>query len=526
MIWKNRHILSLVVAGLMTLVGCNNFEPEIPTVGGEQGGPQDASLTLTISTTSATEGGRAVGGAGTAVAGEKMNNLTVLITKGGVVHKWLALNGGSAEFNADRTEALVSFENLDRGDHEIYLVANTPIDLSSYMAENASVDNLKNALVGALSGTNTPTFSEEKGMPMTAIIPISFKQGVNIVSGELERVVARVSIVVNNHMLDEDFKIVVAGFSLGAFNASNSYLFNHDNTAPSGVVWNNFSVDSGSHYVEDGGEFTLFDNYVYEGSAASSNYAMELKVAVFETSVFDPESSNAAVKALPEITTTSGGPDTSVNHYDIMADHQYFVRNVGNNRYMYVNGSSLAFATSVPESNYENYLWVFSDNSSGTIRNVGTGLYLRRSSTTLSLNSNVNNAETFAFGSYNQTAWFRSSYTGSNYKYFLANSGNSPALTRGSRNADSATSSAQLWYLYTPKQATGWSKTPWNNKSATHSAALTIIDSSGRTIPLTEVKRNAHIKVGVNIFFNPEDGHFNFEVVPWKEGFGGDATFD
>ena len=199
---------------------------------------------------------------------------------------------------------------------------------------------------------------------------------------------------------------------------------------------------------------------------------------------------------------------------------------MSNNRYLYVNNNTLAFSQTAPTSNYDNYLWVFSGNTSGTIQNVGTGLYLRRSSTSLSLNSNVNNAETFAFGSYNQTTWFRSSYTGSSYKYFLTNSGNSPVLSRGSRNANSTTSSAQLWYLYTPKQATGWSKAPWNNNEATHSAQLTIIDSSGRTIPLTEVRRNAHIKVGVNVFFNPEDGYFNFEVVPWKEGFGGDATFD
>ena len=530
MIRNNRNIFSLVIAGLMMLVGCTNITPEMPDVGGgNNGGPKDASVVISISSPLVAEEGRAIGGTGTAMAGEKMNNLTVFITKSGVVHKWLALNESSAEFNADRTEALVSFENLDRGDHEIYLIANTPIDLSRYMAEDASVANLKDALVGALSGTNTPAFSEEKGMPMTAVIPVSFKQGVNIIDGEVERVVARISIVVHNHVLDEDYRIVVAGFSLGNFNTSNTYLFNHDYTAPNGVAWNGFAVNSDSHYISNGGEFTLFDDYIYEGSAPSGNYTMGLKVAVFDNNTFNPDSSNAEIKEVPQITTTTGGPDTSKSHYDIIAGHHYFVRNVSNNRYLYVNNNNntLAFSQTAPTSNYDNYLWVFSGNTSGTIQNVGTGLYLRRSSTSLSLNSNVNNAETFAFGSYNQTTWFRSSYTERYYKYFLTtNSGNSPVLSRGSRNANSTTSSAQLWYLYTPKQATGWSKAPWNNNEATHSAQLTIIDSSGRTIPLTEVRRNAHIKVGVNVFFNPEDGYFNFEVVPWKEGFGGDATFD
>lgn len=529
MIRNNKNIFSLAIVGLMMLVGCTNITPEVPDVsGGGSNGPRDASVVLTVSSVSSAEESRAVGSAGSAVAGEKMNNLTVLITKDGVVHKWITLNEHNAEFNDEQTEALVSFENLDRGEHEIFLIANTPIDLTPYTAENASVANLKDALVGALTEPNTPSFSEANGMPMTAILPVSFKQGVNLISGEVERVVARVSIVAHNHVLDENYRIVVANFSLGNFNASNAYLFNHDYTAPGGIAWNGFAVNNNSHYVENGGEFVLFDDYVYEGSAPNGSYTMGLKVAVFGNDVFNPESSNEALKEVPTITTAEGGPDTSVNHYDIIAGHQYFLRNAGNNRYLYINNNGyLALSATAPTTNDENYLWVFSGNTSGTIRNVGTGHYLQRSGTTLGVNTNANYAENFVFGSYNNTsAWFRSSYTGSNYKYFLANSNNSPGLTRGARNGTSANSNNQRWYLHTPRQSTNWTKTPWNNKEITHSANLTIIDSNGRTIELTEVKRNAHIKVGVNIFFNPEDGYFNFEVVPWKGGSGGDVTFD
>ena len=104
MIRNNRNIFSLVIAGLMMLVGCTNITPEMPDVGGgNNGGPKDASVVISMSSPLVAEEGRAIGGTGTATAGEKMNNLTVFITKSGVVHKWLALNESSAEFNADRT---------------------------------------------------------------------------------------------------------------------------------------------------------------------------------------------------------------------------------------------------------------------------------------------------------------------------------------------------------------------------------------------------------------------------------------
>ncbi len=155
--------------------------------GGDHNAPQDTSMTLSTSTTTTTESGSAIEGTGTATTGKKTSYPTKLTTKGsvtkvGVDHKGQTLNERSAECNADKTEAPLSVDNSDGVNHTIYLEANTPVDSSSNTAENVTVANQKDALIGTPSGTDTPNISEEKGMPTTAITSSSSKQDVNTVS--------------------------------------------------------------------------------------------------------------------------------------------------------------------------------------------------------------------------------------------------------------------------------------------------------------------------------------------------------
>ena len=58
-----------------------------------------------------------------------------------------------------------------------------------------------------------------------------------------------------------------------------------------------------------------------------------------------------------------------------------------------------------------------------------------------------------------------------------------------------------------------------------HSASLTFINDLGSPAPLTQIKRNENLQVGVNIFYNPQLGNFSFDVVPWTS-VNGDVTFD
>ena len=66
MILRVRHIFFATIVGLLALAGCNNIGPEVPDVG--SGGPKDASLQIVVGAAPVGDG-RAIGGAGTAVAG-------------------------------------------------------------------------------------------------------------------------------------------------------------------------------------------------------------------------------------------------------------------------------------------------------------------------------------------------------------------------------------------------------------------------------------------------------------------------
>lgn len=516
-----RHIRSIVL--LMAtiaamVVGCTNISED----NGGVTPSGNATLTLTVGSS---DTGRQLGTQGSAVAGEKMNNLVLLMVEDNLICRRVDLQAGDAEFNASQTEAHVVLTDLEVGDHTLYIVANsgslTALNLANYTQGTTMTTAQRNALTEALSGvaladTALPTYSEQDGMPMTAVVEFTLKHGTNRVSAEVERVVARLGVVVNNHILDDKYKVVVSGAKLSNFNSSATYLFNHDGSLPATNTYRPFAIDARPQYVSNGGVLALIDDYIYE-TDPSATYEFEITVGVFDAaSVGDTP---------PEVVEVDGGPDTSVAHNVVIVGHQYFMYNVNNGRYLYVNSSgSLAMATSVPTSDYEDYLWSFSGEDSGTIQNVGTGRYVSRSNANISTTTNSGSAETFTFGVNSGYAYMRSSYYYNRYYYFLANSNNSPALTRGSRNSTVPNSNNQRWILYVPKVSSGWSVPPI--AEVTHSAALSRITPDGRVVPLEEIRRNENVQIGINLFYNPEDGYFNFEVVPWQEGKGGDAIFD
>lgn len=507
-------------------VGCSNIADE-PIRPDGQGG----SASLIVSIGSPLRASRQLGAEGSAVAGEKMNNLVMLLVEENHICVRVDLTAGDEEFSADQTEAHVVLSNLEVGDHTIYFVANTgsltTLDLGAYTEGTtmtaAQLAALDDALAGAtLTDTALPTYTEEQGMPMTARVEHTLKHGTNKLSAELERVVARLAIVVNNHVLDESLRVVVTNASLSAFNSSQGYLFNHNYTPPTTNTYRSFNISTASRYVENGDVAAIVDDYIYE-TDASAVYELGLTVGIFNA--------DEVGDTPPSLTEVNSGPDTTTRHYDVLEGHQYFVRNAGNSMYLYVNGSTLRLGNYDDSIEQENYLWVFSGDDSGTIQNVGSGLYITNNNTTLSLTSSASRAEEFTFGTSTNGgttyAHFRSSYTSSsgwlrNY-YFLAHSNNSPALTQGNWNS-SPNSNNQRWTLYEPMVSSGWDTTPV--AQATHSAPLTIITPEGRVNPLEAIKRNDKIAVGINLFYNPEDGYFNFEVVPWQEGKGGNTTFD
>lgn len=521
-----KYIFAAIVA--IATMGCSN-----DWGGGLGYGPEevvnDADVTLTIS--GMAEQTRAIGDPGTAKAGDKINSLTLLLVRdNNTIERRVDVPSNKtnevSSFNADKTEATVELKDVERGAHKIYLIANSPVDLSAYtVGKNVATLGLAEAKLATLSGTAVPDYAEAAGMPMTAVVDVMFKQGDNNVSAEVERVVGRFGLNFYNHVVDTGYSVFVANAELSAFNASSGYLFNHDYTVPAGNTYRKFfDGASGSQKVPTSEKVVPFDSYLYETDGAAT-YNLSFAVGVFK---------GLAAGVTPTL-SMAAAPSTE-NHNSIVLGHKYLLYNANRNRYLYMNGNNLALSQNVPATNYENYLWEFSTTNAGKIKNVGTGRWISRNNADLQTTNNEGNAETFTRGTSGSSMYLLSTYTtietikmgrwdiDVTYYYFFNANSTSVNLGKGENyNTQSTTSASSLWTLREMKTTPTW--TPGATKSFVHSAPLTYINDLGSPVPLKQIKRNENLQVGVNIFYNPQTGDFNFDVVPWTN-VNGNVTFD
>ena len=511
-----KHIFAAIVA--IATMGCSN-----DWGGGLGYGPEevvnDADVRLTIS--GMAEQTRAIGAAGTAKAGDKMNSLTLLLVRDdNTIERRVDVPSNKtnevSSFNAAKTEATVELKDVERGAHKIYLIANSPMDLSAYtVGANVATLGLAEAKLATLAGTAVPDYTEAAGMPMTAVVDVMFKQGNNNVSAEVERVVGRFGLNFYNHVVDAGYSVFVAGAELSAFNASSGYLFNHDYTVPAGNTYRKFfDGASGSQKVPVSEKAVPFDSYLYETDGAAT-YNLSFAVGVFK---------GLAAGVTPTITSIGAAPSAE-NHNEIVAGHPYLMYNVTRGVYLYMEDGDdeLRVSATVPSEDYNNYLWTFSTQNAGTIQNVGTGYWIRRSSSTITTTTNSGYATSFTKGDIdtnNRTIYFR--YGSSGTRYFISVN-NSNTVTFHTRSNNSPNSSDAYWTLREMQTVPKWSV--GHEKSIYHSAPLTFINDLGSPVPLTQIKRNENLQVGVNIFYNPQTGDFNFDVVPWTS-VEGDVTFD
>jgi hypothetical protein len=180
-------------------------------------------------------------------------------------------------------------------------------------------------------------------------------------------------------------------------------------------------------------------------------------------------------------------------------------------------------------------LWEFSTTNAGKIKNVGTSRWISRNDATLQTTDSETSAETFTRGTYSSSMYLRSTHTTTGwvwdgwdyvqktYYYFLNTS--NELLLGSPYNPDTNTASA-LWVLREMTTTPTWSINDTRLKASVYHSAPLTYDDEGYVKPLKQIKRNQNIQVGVNLFYNPEDGYFNFEVETWANKTVGNVTFD
>ena len=126
---------------------------------------QDGTGSLVLNIGSSTK-------AGTAADGDKMNNLHVWITdKSDVVVRyasWTGSNNGLVTMDASHAAAKVSISNINRGEYNIYIVANAPSSFTFPAVGNTIGDTFKKFVLNLPDGSLKPDFGTG-GMPLTLI---------------------------------------------------------------------------------------------------------------------------------------------------------------------------------------------------------------------------------------------------------------------------------------------------------------------------------------------------------------------
>lgn len=497
---------------------------------------QDGTGSLVLNIGSSTK-------AGTAADGDKMNNLHVWVTdKSDVVVRyasWTGSDNGLVTMDATHAAAKVSISNINRGEYNIYIIANAPSSLSSLPAVGNTIgDTFKKFVLNLPDGSLKPDFGTG-GMPLTLISSVSISPGKNVLNAELVRVCGRIRVSVRNHTSAKN--IFLQSVKLGAHNPDRGYLFHQNGHAvPDGTTSRDFvSIDNGdgktvTSYIKPGTMETVIDQYIFEtGLDAVANMSLS-----FSGGIFAQNTVSAVVKAAKMDVYTPGAEFAGFYSVNINRENTYFIiRNSGANYFLRSNGSGMKqfFFNTVDEllasNEVERYFWTFDvasyiGESSGygastvnSIKNVFEGKYVNISTTDYAPVTLSSTAQSLTIGTQALGMLIRN---GDKKIYCSYTTGDD--VKSKTNDADQ---NLVYWKMIpvtkTQKDVltfTGAEKDFHKNVSS-----IDYIDDFGISVPLTDICRNEDVNVIINVFYNPEYASVYFEVSAWTE-ISNETTFD
>lgn len=495
---------------------------------------QDGTGSLVLNIGSSTK-------AGTAADGDKMNNLHVWVTdKSDVVVRyasWTGSDNGLVTMDATHATAKVSISNINRGEYNIYIIANAPSSFTFPAVGNTIGDTFKKFVLNLPDGSLKPDFGTG-GMPLTLISSVSISPGKNVLNAELVRVCGRIRVSVRNHTTSKN--IFLQSVKLGALNPDRGYLFQQDGHAvPDGNTYGEFvSIDNAKgtevkDYIAPGIMETVIDQYIFEtGLDAVANMSLS-----FSGGIFAQNTVSAVVKAA-KMDVYSPGKEFAGFYKNNIASADYFIiRNSGANYFLRSNGSGMKqyYHNTVEEllatNKVERYFWTFDvasyvGVSSGrgastvnSIQSVSEKKYINISSTDNALVTLSATPQSLIIGTQDLGMLIRNG----DYKIYCSYTTGDDVKSK----INYADQNLVYWKMIpvtkTQKDVltfTGAEKDFHKNVSS-----IDYIDDFGISVPLTDICRNEDVNVIINVFYNPEYASVYFEVSAWTE-ISNETTFD
>lgn len=412
-----------------------------------------------------------------------------------------------------------TIKNIKRGVYTLCILANCK-ELDSYVTGSKIDEAFKKKLLPAISDGSAPAFTEEPGMPCSAVIHQEITVGENYVEAHLQRCVGRISIRVRNNIGDS--KIAIGSVGLSKNNPSTGYLFEPlDGSVPPTVTNLSFKELTGITTIAPYETKEVYDSYLYEidASTAANGITFDLLGGIYDAAVRDEDISIAY--------RTQYNFGNNLSTLGDVSGNKYLIRSVeSSTRYIGDTGSGVGTTgefTEDSELEYfqdtPSYLWEFVGNSgSAKLKNVKTGNYLDNN---LKTTADASKAQTFTVT--NNTGKFLFGYwwvwTSSTY-YITYDTGN---LTAKRNN----TGTSAQWYLRLLDESS--INEPYFENALREipreARPIHYVDKYGAHNKLERIDRNEHITVTVNIFYNREMGEFKFEVEGWS-GKDSETTFD
>lgn len=468
-------------------------------------GEGEGNLHISFSTAGTTK-------AGTAQEGDiiKTGRLWLIDADDNVMRFYSADN-----INVASGEATI--KNIKRGVYTLCILANCK-ELDSYVTGSKIDDGFKRKLLPTISDGNAPAFTEETGMPCSAVIHQEITVGENYVEAHLQRCVGRISIRIRNNIGDS--KIAIGAVGLSQHNPSTGYLFEPlDSSVPPTVTNLSFKELTGITTIAPYETKEVYDSYLYEidASTAVNGITFDLLGGIYDAAVRDEDISIAY--------RTQYNFGNNLSTLGDVSGNKYLIRSVeSSTRYVGYTGETRVGTgefTEDAELEYfkdtPNYLWEFVGNSSSAkLKNVKTGNYLDED-----LNMTADASKAQAFTITNNAGKFLFGYRGWLGTYYITYDAGKLSVQRNN------TGTTAQWYLRLLDESS--INEPYFENALREipreARPIHYVDKYGAHNKLERIDRNEHITVTVNIFYNREMGEFKFEVEGWS-GKDSETTFD
>ena len=410
-----------------------------------------------------------------------------------------------------------TIKNIKRGVYTLCILANCK-ELDSYVTGSKIDDGFKRKLLPAISDGSAPAFTEETGMPCSAVIHQEITVGENYVEAHLLRCVGRISIRIRNNIGDS--KIAIGSVGLSKNNPSTGYLFEPlDSSVPPTVTNLSFKELTGITTIAPYETKEVYDSYLYEidASTAVNGITFDLLGGIYDAAVRDEDISIAY--------RTQYNFGNNLSTLGDVSGNKYLIRSVeSSTRYVGTTGSGVGTGEFTEDSELEyfkdtpNYLWEFVGNSSSAkLKNVKTGSYLDED---LNMTADADKAQAFTID--NNAGKFLFGYRGWWWgTYYITYDAGKLSVQPNN------TGTTAQWYLRLLDESS--INEPYFENALREipreARPIHYVDKYGAHNKLERIDRNEHITVTVNIFYNREMGEFKFEVEGWS-GKDSETTFD